>query len=119
MLSVIYSSLSSLRRQGHVEMFLCNADDLPDGPDSTVTQSCFNKYPLDRAEDDEFNGPVDPNNRGRFILDPPCRAQETDQELVPGAFPGDVATARFQLPKRVTCNRCVVQMVYCEFFRVA
>ena len=98
-------------------MFLCNADDLPDGPDSTVTQSCFNKYPLDRAEDDEFNGPVDPNNRGRFILDPPCRAQETDQELVPGAFPGDVATARFQLPKGVTCNRCVVQMVYCELLQ--
>ncbi|CAN0384662.1 unnamed protein product, partial [Ectocarpus fasciculatus] len=97
---------------GHVEMFLCDADDLPDGPDSVVTQSCFNEYPLDRAEDDEFNGPIDPVNRGRFILDPPCRASETDQELVPGAFPGDVATARFQLPQGVTCERCVVQMAY-------
>ncbi|CAM9767269.1 unnamed protein product, partial [Ectocarpus sp. 8 AP-2014] len=97
---------------GHVEMFLCDADDLPDGPDSVVTQSCFNEYPLDRAEDDEFNGPIDPLNRGRFILDPSCRASETDQELVPGAFPGDVATARFQLPQGVTCERCVVQMAY-------
>ncbi|CBJ30292.1 EsV-1-166 [Ectocarpus siliculosus] len=97
---------------GHVEMFLCDADDLPDGPDSVVTQSCFNEYPLDRAEDDEFNSPIDPLNRGRFILDPPCRASETDQELLPGAFAGDVATARFQLPQGVTCERCVVQMVY-------
>lgn len=96
-------------------MFLCNSADLPDGPESTVTQSCFNKYPLDRAEDDEINGPIDPANRGRFILDPPCRAAETDQELLSGAFPGDVATARFQLPAGVTCDRCVVQMVYCEF----
>ncbi|CAM9914038.1 unnamed protein product [Pylaiella littoralis] len=97
---------------GHVEMFLCDTADLPGGPETTVIQSCFNKYPLDRAEDDEFNGPVDPNNRGRFILDPPCRATETDQEMLPGAFPGDVATARFQLPQGVTCDRCVVQMVY-------
>ncbi|CAN0372225.1 unnamed protein product [Ectocarpus sp. 6 AP-2014] len=49
---------------GHVEMFLCDANDLPDGPDSVVTQSCFNEYPLDRAEDDEFNSPIDPSTGG-------------------------------------------------------
>ncbi|CAM9914105.1 unnamed protein product [Pylaiella littoralis] len=97
---------------GHVEAFLCDTANLPGGPETTVIQSCFNEYPLDRAEDDEFNGPIDPNNRGRFILDPPCRATETDQEMLPGAFPGDVATARFQLPQGVTCDRCVVQVVY-------
>ena len=94
-------------------MFLCDSGDLSD-PEGVVTQSCFNKYPLDRAEDDEFNAPIDPNNRGRFILDPPCRAEETDQTMVDGAFPGDVATARFKLPAGVTCERCIVQMVYCE-----
>ncbi|CAM9261565.1 unnamed protein product [Ectocarpus sp. 8 AP-2014] len=97
---------------GHVEMFLCDADDLPGGPDSTVMQSCFNEYPLDRVDDDDFNSPIDPSNTGRFILDPPCRASETDQEMLDGAFPGDVATARFKLPQGVTCERCVVQMVY-------
>ncbi|CAM9493185.1 unnamed protein product [Ectocarpus fasciculatus] len=97
---------------GHVEMFLCDAASLPGGPDSTVTQSCFNEYPLDRADDDEFNGPVDPDNTGRFILDPPCRASETDQEMLDGAYPGDVATARFKLPQGLSCERCVVQMVY-------
>ncbi|CAN0301307.1 unnamed protein product, partial [Ectocarpus sp. 12 AP-2014] len=97
---------------GHVEMFLCDADDLPGGPDSTVTQSCFNEYPLDRVDDDDFNSPIDPSNTGRFILDPPCRASETDQEMLDGAFPGYVATARFKLPQGITCERCVVQMVY-------
>ena len=94
-------------------MFLCNTADLPDGPDSPVTQSCLNEYPLDRAEDDD-NQPIDPAHRGRFFLDPPCRAGETDQELLPGAYPGDVATARFKLPDGVTCDRCIVQMAYCE-----
>ena len=93
---------------------MCNAADLPDGPDSPVTQSCFNNHPLDRAEGDD-NQPIDPANRGRFFLDPPCRASETNQDLLPGVFPGDVATARFKLPDGVTCDRCIVQMVYCEF----
>ena len=96
-------------------MFICNAEDLPDGPESAVTQSCFNKYPLDRAADDEDKGgPIDPKNPGRYILDPPCRADETDQEMVPGALTGAVATARYQLPKDLTCKHCTVQMVYCE-----
>ncbi|CAN0177329.1 unnamed protein product [Pylaiella littoralis] len=108
----VHTYITNDDTEGHVEMFLCDTNDLPGGPDTTVIQSCFNKDPLDRAEDDEFNGPIDPNNRGRFILDPPCRATETDQEMLPDAFPGDVATARFQLTQGVTCERCVVQMVY-------
>lgn len=100
--------------QGHVEMFLCDANDLDGGPDSAVTQACFNKYPLDRAEEDDGNNPIDPNNRGRFILDPPCRSSETDQTMVDGAFAGDVATASFRLPEGLTCERCIVQMAYCE-----
>eukprot|EP00903_Cladosiphon_okamuranus_P015678 g14476.t1 len=97
---------------GHIEMFLCDTADLPDGPDSPVVQSCFNKHPLDRAADDEINQPIDPDHRGRFFLDPPCRASETNQDILPGAYAGDVATARFQLPAGVTCEHCVVQMVY-------
>ncbi|CAM9543829.1 unnamed protein product [Ectocarpus sp. 8 AP-2014] len=104
--------LVSTYHWGHVEVFLCDTADLPEGEDSIVTQSCFNDYPLDRAVDDEFNGPIDPNYTGRFILDPPCRASETDQDLLEGAYPGDVATARYQLPEGVVCDRCVVQMVY-------
>lgn len=96
-------------------MFICNADDLSDGPDGAVTQSCFNKYPLDRAADDDDASPIDPAFPGRYILDPPCRASETDQSLLDGAFPGDVATARYQLPSGLTCDRCVVQFVYCEY----
>ena len=96
--------------QGHIEMFLCDSGDLSD-PEGVVTQACFNKYPLDRAEDDV---PIDPANRGRFFLDPPCRAAETDQTMVDRAAPGDVATALFKLPDGVTCDRCIVQMVYCE-----
>lgn len=99
--------------QGHIEMSLCDSGDLSD-PEGVVTQTCFNKYPLDRAEDDEFNAPIDPENRGRFFLDPPCRAAETDQTMPDRAAPGDVATARFKLPDGVTCDRCIVQMVYCE-----
>lgn len=96
-------------------MFVCNSDDQSSGAKGVVNQECFNKYPLDRAADDTEGGPIDPNYPGRYILDPPCRAQETDQTILPGAFPGDVATARFQLPSGLTCSHCVVQMVYCEF----
>lgn len=99
-----------------MEAFICNGDDLAGGSDSTLTQSCFNKYPLDRAADDGDAGPIDPANPGRYILDPPCRKGETDQTIMDGAFPGDVATARFQLPSGLTCKRCTVQMVYCESY---
>ena len=58
--------------QGHIEFFLCCSDDLDD-PDWVVTQECFNKYPLNRAEDDSFNSPVDTVYPGRYYVDPPCR----------------------------------------------
>ena len=99
--------------QGHMEFFLCNTADMDD-PDGVVTQGCFNMHPLDRAEDDGLASPIDPNHPGRYYLDPPCRASETDQTIVPGAEPGYVVTARYQLPSDVTCSRCIVQMVYCE-----
>ena len=72
-------------------------------------------HSLDRAEDDGVASPIDPNYPGRYYLDPTCRASETDQTLLPGAFPGEVATARYQLPSGVTCSRCILQMVYCEY----
>ncbi|CAN0016431.1 unnamed protein product, partial [Sphacelaria rigidula] len=97
---------------GHLEFFLCNAEDLPDGPDSPVTQSCFNRYPLDRAEDDGDASPIDPNHPGRYYVDPPCRAAETDQSKPDGTDSGHVVTARYQLPKGLTCERCIIQMVY-------
>lgn len=51
---------------------------------------------------------------GRYYVDPVCRADETDQEKVPGATSGHVITGRFNLPSGLTCSRCIVQMVYCE-----
>eukprot|EP00904_Undaria_pinnatifida_P011980 jgi/Undpi1/7912/HiC_scaffold_24.g10384.m1 len=96
---------------GHLEFFICNADDMSD-PDGVVTQGCFNMHPLDRASDDDTASRIDPNHVGRYFLDPACRASETDQSMPDGAFSGDVVTARYQLPDGLTCSRCIVQMVY-------
>ncbi|CAM9920735.1 unnamed protein product, partial [Ectocarpus sp. 13 AM-2016] len=96
---------------GHLEFFICNAEDMSD-PDGVVTQGCFNMHPLDRADDDGDASPIDPDHIGRYYLDPPCRAGETDQDTLPGAYPGDVATARYKLPSGLTCSRCILQMVY-------
>eukprot|EP00904_Undaria_pinnatifida_P011979 jgi/Undpi1/7911/HiC_scaffold_24.g10383.m1 len=96
---------------GHLEFFICNADDMTD-PDGVVTQGCFNMHPLDRATDDGTASRIDPNHVGRYYLDPSCRASETDQSMPEGAFSGDVVTARYQLPDGLTCTRCIVQMVY-------
>ena len=71
-------------------------------------------HPLDRAKDDGDASPIDPNFPGRYFVDPTCRSGETDQTILPGAFPGDVITARYQLPSGVTCSHCVVQMAHCE-----
>lgn len=56
--------------------------------------------------------------------EPECRKDETDQ-----TYPVDVApdfadeyvakayviTARYQLPPDLMCDRCILQMIYCEF----
>lgn len=52
--------------KGHIEFFLCDAADLEDPVNGVVTQECFNKHPLNRAADDDFNSPVDPNYTGRY-----------------------------------------------------
>ncbi|CAN0370430.1 unnamed protein product [Ascophyllum nodosum] len=69
-------------------------------------------HPLDRAEDNGDASPIDPHFPGRYFVDPTCRSGETDQTILSGAFPGDVITARYQLPSGVTCSHCVVQMVH-------
>lgn len=71
-------------------------------------------HPLSRAIDDGDASPIDPAHKGRYYVDPSCVAAESDQTMAPGAFPGDVVTARYQLPHGLTCDRCIVQMVYCE-----
>lgn len=100
--------------QGHLELFICNADELDD-PDGVPVQSCFNKYPLTRASDDGDASPIDPKYPGRYYIDPPCRQYETDQTKPPGSEPGPIVTARYMLPAKLTCKRCIVQMIYCEF----
>lgn len=100
--------------QGHLEFFLCNADDLAD-PYGVAVQSCFNKYPLTRASDDGSASPIDPVYPGRYYVDPPCREYETDQSKPDGAEDGPVLTARYMLPDGVTCDRCILQMIYCEW----
>eukprot|EP00903_Cladosiphon_okamuranus_P021001 g19293.t1 len=99
---------------GHIEFFLCNAEDLDDPINGVVTQECFNMHPLDRAEDDDFNSPVDDNYPGRYYLEPECRAAEVDQTKPSdhGAATGQVAQMRYKLPESVTCARCIMQMVY-------
>ncbi|CAN0403918.1 unnamed protein product [Ascophyllum nodosum] len=101
----------STTHHGYLEFFLCDTSDLDD-PEGVVTQGCFNMHPLDRAEDDGDASPIDPNFPGRYFVDPTCRSGETDQTILPGAFPGDVITARYQLPSGVTCSHCVVQMAH-------
>lgn len=99
-----------------MEFFVCCSADL-ENPDGVVTQSCFNKYPLDRAPDDSFNSPVDPAYPGRYILDPPCRKDETDQtrpELEGVLNDGSVMHMRYQLPD-ITCEHAVLQMRYRKF----
>lgn len=102
------------KKQGHLEFFICNAADLEDGEDSVVTQECFNMHPLTRAADDGDASPIDPNYPGRYYVDPPCREDETDQTKLPEAEKGPVNTARYQLPEGLVCNRCIIQMIYCE-----
>lgn len=99
--------------QGHLEFFLCNTDDLDD-PEGVAVQSCFNKYPLTRASDDGSASPIDPTYPGRYYVDPPCREFETDQSKPEGSEPGAILTARYVLPQGVTCDRCIMQMIYCE-----
>ncbi|CAM9090943.1 unnamed protein product, partial [Laminaria digitata] len=98
---------------GHIEFFLCCTSDMKN-PSGVVTQSCFNKYPLDRAEDDSFNSPVDPNYPGRYYIDPPCRKDETDQtrpKLEGVLNDGHVTHMRYKLPD-ISCDHAVLQMAY-------
>ena len=99
-----------------MEFFICDTADLDD-PDGVVTQECFNKYPLTRADDDGVNSPIDPNHPGRYYVDPECREYETEQykeEKYWRAGGGYVMTMNYQLPADLTCERCVLQMWYCE-----
>ncbi|CAM9926342.1 unnamed protein product [Ectocarpus fasciculatus] len=96
---------------GHVEFFICNADEMED-PDGIANQECFNKYPLTRAEGDGENSPIDPNYPGRYYVDPECREDETEQTKPEGSQEGYVIHASYQLPEGLTCERCILQMVY-------
>ncbi|CAM9309077.1 unnamed protein product [Ectocarpus sp. 8 AP-2014] len=96
---------------GHVEFFICNADEMED-PDGIANQECFNNYPLTRAEGDDENSPIDPNYPGRYYVDPKCREGETDQTKPEGAQDGYVIHASYQLPEGLTCDRCILQMNY-------
>ncbi|CAM9374797.1 unnamed protein product, partial [Choristocarpus tenellus] len=105
-------TMTSTYHWGHIEYFICDAKDLAD-PNGPVTQECFNKHPLTRAPDDEEASPIDPAHSGRYFLDPMCRAAETDQTVKPeGGFAGQVSTMRYLLPAGLTCDRCILQMVY-------
>ena len=94
---------------GHIELNLCDASGMED---AEVTHECLSKYPLTRAPA-EMEPPIDPLHPGRYFLDPPCRAAETDQSFdTGGAEGGDIVTMTFNLPESLTCERCVLQMMY-------
>lgn len=85
---------------GHVEFFLCNADSLGEG--GVVTQECFNKYPLSRSTTVDSVRHIDPEHPGRYFMDPSCVSDQS----------GGGATAVYDLPDGLSCERCVVQMIY-------
>ena len=72
-------------------------------------------HPLSRAEGDDDNSPVDPNYPGRYYTNPECREAETDQTKPEGAAKGYVMHMKYQLPADLECDRCIMQMVYCEW----
>ncbi|CAM9445833.1 unnamed protein product, partial [Ectocarpus sp. 12 AP-2014] len=99
----------STHHWGHVELNLCDASGMED---SEVTHRCLSKYPLDRAPA-EMEPPIDPLHPGRYFLDPPCRSAETDQSFDTGGAEGcDIVTMTYNLPPALTCERCVLQMMY-------
>ncbi|CAM9790497.1 unnamed protein product [Choristocarpus tenellus] len=50
---------------------------------------------------------------GRYFVDPPCRATETDQTYYPEYIGwGQVSTMRYMLPESLICERCIMQMIY-------
>ncbi|CAM9777643.1 unnamed protein product [Ectocarpus sp. 8 AP-2014] len=99
----------STHHWGHIELNLCDASG---AEDAEVTHECLSKYPLDRAPA-EMEPPIDPLHPGRYFLDPPCRSAETDQSFdTGGAEGGDIVTMTFKLPPVLTCDRCVLQMMY-------
>ncbi|CAM9156066.1 unnamed protein product, partial [Ectocarpus sp. 12 AP-2014] len=96
---------------GHIELNLCDASELEEDSEVT-THECLSKYPLDRAPA-EMEPPIDPVHPGRYFLDPPCRAAETDQSFdTSGAEAGDIVTMTYRLPPVLTCEQCVLQMMY-------
>lgn len=101
-----------------MEFFICNSNDQSD-PDGVPTQSCFNKHPLTRTPGGDNESPIDPSYPGRYFVDPECRASETNQDMPEGAsVDGYVIHMKYDLPKDLTCERCILQMIYCEFWRV-
>ncbi|CAM9628030.1 unnamed protein product, partial [Hapterophycus canaliculatus] len=103
---------------GHVEFSICDTSDLD--YDSPATQECFNRYPLTRAPDDGGASPIDLEYPGRYYVDPPCRAGETDQDFNGDDLPGDKSYAPYRVKMRyllpeIECTHCVLQMHYCKF----
>lgn len=101
--------------QGHCEFFICDSKDQSD-PEGTPNQGCFNMHPLTRNANDGDASPIDPNYPGRYYVDPPCREDETDQTMPDKAADGYVITMKYDLPKDLSCEHCILQMVYCECF---
>ena len=104
--------------QGHMEFFVCDANDLED-PDGVVTQECFNKHPLNRAPYTGTGSPVDPNYPGRYHVDPPCREAEVEQNISVNFLDKEYdpynIKMRYVLPE-IECEHCVLQMHYRELF---
>eukprot|EP00903_Cladosiphon_okamuranus_P006095 g6005.t1 len=96
---------------GHMEFFLCDTEDLVN-PNGVVTQNCLNKYPLTRAYNRNDASAIDPNFPGRYYVDPPCRADEVDQDVSDNFPDGSYnIKMRYKLPD-IECTHCVLQMHY-------
>lgn len=99
---------------GYFEFFLCNLDKCGT-PD--ISEKCFTgghchkllRVPHKDCQDPDTNtdyecGPIDPAYLGRWYV--PCRNTGHVGVHIVG---GSAGTMRYQLPKGVTCNHCVVQ----------
>lgn len=77
-------------------------------------------HQLDRSPDDGDASPIDPNHRGRYIVDPPCRRDTGELPPIPKKVMRhtDEAyqfTARYVLPD-IECEHCILQLQHRKFW---
>jgi hypothetical protein len=91
----------TVHHEGYLEFKLCDV-----GPEGTVTQECFDEYPLLRVEDGTSTPftPVDDNYPGRYYFGKNCGAGSN--------FSTGMKLVDVMLPSDITCDHCVLQVTF-------